>query len=259
MTKLAKSIFGIVVMIVAALILTHLYLRYVVGPPPTPQTTVTIPEGSSVYDEDRIFSQYGVMKPGMLIAAAGVGPSSTASTSLEGKLFPDTYDFYLDSSSSVVIAKMLNDFQVKAEPSLASSSNSERALIIASILEKEVASSTDQAIVAGIIDKRLAAGMPLDIDATICYLKQQEAPTSTVGCYPLSASDFKIDSPYNTYLYKGLPPTPISNPGVAAIQAALNPVASPYWYYLSDPKTGKTIYATTLAQQNANRIKYLGE
>ena len=125
------------------------------------------------------------------------------------------------------------------------------------MIQKEVASSTDEAIVTGILEKRLAAGMPLDIDATICYIKQQQNPTSTKGCYPLAANDYKIDSPYNTYLHKGLPPTPIGNPGADALQAALHPQSSTYWYYLSDPKTGKTIYAATLAQQQANQRKYL--
>jgi UPF0755 protein len=67
----------------------------------------------------------------------------------------------------------------------------------------------------------------------------------------------KNDSPYNSYLHKGLPPTPIGNPGVQAITAAMNPKESPYWYYLSDPKTGKTIFAATLAEQVANQRKYL--
>ena len=115
----------------------------------------------------------------------------------------------------------------------------------------------DQEIVAGIILKRLAEGIPLDIDATVCYAKLLGRPTSTAQACSLSPLDFKIESPYNTYLYKGLPPGPIGNPGTSAITAALHPQSSPYLYYLSDPATGKTIFAKTLDEQNQNRVKYL--
>lgn len=215
------------------------------------EITVTIPEGSTMYDIDRILSANLIIHSGQLIAVA-------SSSMLEGKLFPDTYDFYTGSNVNDVIQKFVTNFNVKAEPLLAvDQANSESNLIIASILEKEVTSSTDQSIVAGILEKRLADGIPLDIDATICYIKEQEHPTSTAGCYPLTPADFQINSPYNTYLYRGLPPGPIGNPGISAIEAALHPQSSPYLYYLSDPKTGETIYAKTLAQQDANRTKYL--
>ena len=224
-----------------------------------PEVTITIPEGFTVYDIDRVLSNAFIIRHGDLIVATGANAAGSASSSvLEGKLLPDTYDFFIGSSASSVIQKFLNNFNAKAEPLLASDpKNAERNLIIASILQKEVASSTDEAIVAGILEKRLTIGMPLDVDATICYIKQQENPTSTTGCYPLFAADYKIDSPYNTYLHRGLPPAPIGNPGVEAITAALHPQSSPYWYYLSDPKTGKTIYAVTLAEQEANSNKYL--
>ena len=77
------------------------------------------------------------------------------------------------------------------------------------------------------------------------------------ACHPITASDLKIDSPYNTYLYAGLPPGPIGSPGREAIQAALTPLDSPYWFYLSDPLTKKTIFSVTLEEHAANRAKYL--
>jgi UPF0755 protein len=221
------------------------------------EVSVTIPEGSTLYDVDRILSNALVIRRGDLIAVA-VG--TTSSTSLEGTLFPDTYKFFTDSDVNAVIKKMVNNFTAKAGPLLATSKNATQDLIVASLVEKEVASSTDQAIVAGIIKKRFATGMTLNIDATICYAKliqAQQTGASSAGCYPLTIGDLKIDSPYNTYTMQGLPPTPISNPGVAAIEATLNPKASPYLYYLSDPKTGKTIYAKTLEEQNANIARYL--
>ena len=212
------------------------------------EATVTIPEGSNVYDIDRILSSALVIRSGALIAVA-------RAQNLEGHLFPDTYQFYTDGNVEEVIQEMTTDFNAKAGPLLISAPTS--TLIIASIVEKEVPNQQDQEIVAGIILKRLADGMPLDIDATVCYAKLLAAPTSTTQACSLTTLDFKIDSPYNTYLNKGLPPGPIGNPGTSAITAALHPQSSPYFYYLSDPATGKTIFAKTLDEQNQNRVKYL--
>jgi UPF0755 protein len=215
------------------------------------EVTVTIPEGSNIYDIDRILSNALVIRPGALINATGT-------QALEGHLFPDTYEFYTNDSVGDVAKEMTDNFNAKAGPLLAADpANATRTLIIASIVEKEVPDQADQELVAGIILKRLADGMPLDIDATVCYAKLLANPTSTAEACSLSALDFKIDSPYNTYLYKGLPPGPIGNPGTSAITAALHPQSSPYLYYLSDPATGKTIFAKTLDEQNQNKVKYL--
>lgn len=215
--------------------------------------TVVIPEGSNLFEVDSILANALVIQRGELINFKDDG-------NLEGMLFPDTYQFFPGSNIKDVVQKFLDAFKQKAEPLLSSDgTNSQRDLIIASILEKEVPDLKDQQVVAGIILKRLAAGMPLDIDATICYAKLLGAPTSTAGCYPITSLDKKIDSAYNTYLYKGLPPGPIGNPGTSAITAALHPESSTYWYYLSDPKTGRTVYAVTLAGQEKNAATYLGD
>jgi UPF0755 protein len=217
------------------------------------EATVTIPEGSTIFDIDRILSNALVIRPGALVNASG-------SQALEGHLFPDTYQFYTNSDPQAVINEMVGNFNTKAAPLLAAApapADATRTLIIASIVQKEVPDMADQELVAGIIIKRLALGMPLDIDATVCYAKFLAEPTSTAQACSLTALDFKIDSPYNTYLYKGLPPGPIGNPGISAITAALHPQSSPYLYYLTDPATGKTIFAKTLDEQNQNRVKYL--
>jgi len=215
------------------------------------EVTVTIPEGSNVYQIDATLADALVIKRGDLIAL-------NTSTSLEGKLFPDTYRFFSNTPAATVAQKLLDNFNVKAAPLLAADpKNATSDLIIASLVEKEVSDPNDQKIVAGIIWKRFKAGMPLDIDATVCYIKYQNNPTSTAGCLPLTPLDYKADSAYNTYLYKGLPPGPIGNPGITALQAAISPETSPYWYYLTDPKTGKTVFAKTLDEQNENRVKYL--
>ena len=213
---------------------------------------VTIPEGFNVYQIDKALSDALVVRSGDFVAYA-------SEHNVEGFLFPDTYQFASGENASSVAQTFVDNFNRKAQPLFASSAapNEGKTLILASILEKEVQSAADQHIVAGILEKRLAAGMPLDVDATVCYAKQVKNPTTLVNCASLAPADFKLDSPYNTYLYRGLPPGPIGNPGTSSIEAAQNPKISQYWYYLSDPATGKTIYAATLAGQEANQAKYL--
>jgi len=168
----------------------------------------------------------------------------------------------------VVLEKILSNFYAKADPLLSSDKeNYERNFILASILEKEVPDFEERKIVTGILLKRLEVDMPLQVDATLCYIKsyayslneQKESGVDSEieSCYPITKKDKKVDSLYNTYLYKGLPPAPISNPGEEAIQAVLEAKSSPYWFYLSDPRTQKTIFSKTLEEHNINRGRYL--
>lgn len=221
----------------------------------SPAITVTIPEGLNLYEMDRTLAAAGVIAPGDLIGFTGDG-------NLEGKLFPDTYQFFEGSNATSVVQKFLNNFNEKAQPILAADPAHERKnLILASLVQEEAPTAHDESMIAGIIQKRLAAGMRLQIDATVCYAKQIALPGETVNCADLVPGDFAADSPYrslyNTYLFAGLPPGPIDDPGIVAIAAAMHPIASPYWYYLSDPATGKIIYAATLTEQEANIKKYL--
>lgn len=179
-------------------------------------------------------------------------------TSLEGFLFPDTYRFYPHSDPALVVKKILDNFELQATPLLTDLRNSGNNdtihwLILASILEKEVINKKEAQTVAGIFEKRLAIGMPLQVDASIIYAKCSRF----ISCPALTRADFRIKSPYNTYLHKGLPPTPISNPGLDSISAARSPVRSNYLYYLSDPRTKETIFSKTFDEHNANRTKYL--
>jgi len=212
---------------------------------------VVIPPGSSIYEVDKILSYNQIISPGDLINLSNAH-------GLEGRLFPDTYRFFTHSSPDLVVQKMLDNFEFKAAPLLRKDpKNIENNLILASLLEKEVPNPGEARIVAGVINKRLRSGMPLQIDATICYLKRQKQGQEFKNCYPLTPLDFKINSTYNTYLHTGWPPGPISSPGLAAIQAAMAPQASSYWYYLSDPVSKKTVFAQTLEEHNENRFKYL--
>ena len=120
---------------------------------------------------------------------------------------------------------------------------------MASLIEKEAVLNTDREIVSGILWKRLNLGIPLQVDATLIFL------TGRKNAKVLYA-DTAIDSPYNTYKYKGLPKGPIANPGLSAIHAALYPKASPYLYYLSAPD-GHIIFSRTLKEHNIAKAKYL--
>jgi len=180
---------------------------------------------------------------------------------LEGFLLPDTYRFLPGESPKNVVLKMVDNFSTKALPILKQDDKllSDRefiykTLILASLLEKELPLLEDQKIAAGILGKRLTIGMPLQVDATILYAKCEEQFSD---CPPLTKEDFKINSVYNTYLFKGLTPTPISNPSTSTIEAAANPTLSSFLYYLSIPKTTTTIFSKTFEEHNHYRFQYL--
>ncbi len=172
--------------------------------------------------------------------------------SLEGYIFPDTYEISEGETCEHVLNMMLNNFSKKLTPELkeeiASQSKSIFDIITAaSMIEKEVRTLDDKKIVSGILWKRLSVDMPLQLDATVNYVTGK----SDAG---VKIKDTKIDSPYNTYKYKGLPKGPISNPGIESITAAIYPVASKYWFYLSD---GITHFSATLEEHNIAKAKYL--
>ena len=125
----------------------------------------------------------------------------------------------------------------------------EEIIIMASLLEEEARQLETKQMIAGILWKRIKMGMPLQVDSSFQYVNGKNT-------FTLSLDDLKIDSPYNTYLYKGLPPTPISNPGLDSILAALTPTVSNYLYFLTG-KDGNMRYAVTHDQHVANKEKYL--
>jgi UPF0755 protein len=175
---------------------------------------------------------------------------------LEGQLFPDTYLIPKTATSDQIIQILNNNFKKKVPQT--SSEN----LIMASIVEREIRGSTDQKIVAGILLKRLKNDWPLQADATVQYaVASNQCKVLSVKCedwwpHNLSKIDLAIKSPYNTYLNRGLPPSPICNPGLSAIQAVLNPTVTDYWFYLAD-SNGVTHYAKTDLEQAENIRKYL--
>jgi len=180
--------------------------------------------------------------------------SATDSASLEGFLFPDTYEFSYDANGEEVARIMLDNFDKKFTLDLRQAIEKQKKTVfdvitMASLIEKEVNTKEDKEIVSGILWKRLNNKVPLQVDATIIYFTEKQGGK-------VSTEETKIDSPYNTYKYLGLPQGPICSPGIESIQAAINPKSSAYWYYLSTPE-GKTIFSRTLEEHNIAKYKYL--
>lgn len=216
---------------------------------PVREAAVVIPEGSTIYDIDAALAASKIMPRHAFEKAA-------ENQNLEGYLFPDTYKFYFDSTPEAVIKKMRDNFTAKAAPVLAKDpAHAKENLVLASIVEREVPDTKDREIVAGILIKRVKAELALQADATLCYVKERLRKGG--DCYPVTSLDKQLPSPYNTYLHKGWPPGPIGNPGIDALQAALSPLVSPYWYYLSDPVTKQTIFSKTFEEHLRNQTKYL--
>lgn len=183
---------------------------------------------------------------------------SDFNASLEGFLWPATYQLIPGDSFYNLTALMIKNFNSQIQNHFKEQiQNNPRDfysnLIMASILEKELTDIGDKKIASGLLWKRLEHNMKLQIDATVCYAKNE----SFDNCHNLKAADLNFDSIYNTYLYKGLPPTPICNPGLSSLEAALEPQASDYWYYLTDPQTKKAIFSRTLVEHNLAIQKYL--
>ncbi|MBI2582856.1 endolytic transglycosylase MltG [Candidatus Azambacteria bacterium] len=220
--------------------------RPVVVVPPRPEVTLTFPEGFASRDIAARLTEAGL--PGEEFLGL------VQLRRLAGRLFPDTYRFFLDSSAEDIVSRFLANFERQLTPELRAEilrqgKTAEEVLTMASLIEKEVRGPTDRAIVSGILWKRLALGIPLQVDATLAYITGKKDTR-------FSQAETRIESPYNTYLYLGLPPGPIANPGFESIQAALYPAPSPYLYYLS-AKDGTTIFSRTLQEHNLAKARYL--
>lgn len=195
----------------------------------------------------------------------GLPPEDFLKVAKVGYMFPDTYAFPKEASAASVARKMLVTFESKFGPKLKERAQKEgltekEVIILASMVEREVKYADDRPKVAGILLNRLRQEMPLQVDATVQYALASLKCKQSVKCdwwlENLTREDLEIDSPYNTYLNVDLPPTPISNPGLASIEALVYPTKTAYLYYLSDHE-GKMHYAQTLEEHNENIRKYL--
>ncbi len=219
----------------------------------THQKKLTIIEGWNLNHIAEYLQEEGIGSKEEFYRLAGKPPhfeepakpgSMSDNGTLEGYLFPDTYYVSFHADMEEVIGMMMDNFEKRATEEW-----SEEVVTIASLIEKEVFLVEDKELVSGIIRRRMELGMPLQIDATITYLTGKRSTR-------VSIEETRINSPYNTYRYTGLPEGPIANPGLSSIEAALNPKDSEYLYYLSKP-TGETVFSKTLVEHNIAKNKYL--
>ncbi len=171
----------------------------------------------------------------------------------EGRLFPDTYHVPQDQTPSELLKLLSNTFTDKQTqwllPEASTTLTLDEVVILASILEREANDEESMKMVSGILQNRLAIGMPLQVDATMEYILDKPLKN-------LTPDDLKIDSPYNTYLYKGLPPTAIGNPGLVALKAVVEPTNSDYLFYITG-NDGKFYYAKNFDEHRLNIARYL--
>jgi len=210
---------------------------------------VTIPEGYTIKKTAAVLDQGGVVKGSDYMAQAVAGPFTyeflkdlPPGTSLEGFLFPDTYLIPRNGTAKQLIALQLDAFNrhwddTRKGQAAQRKLNPLQIVTIASMIEREARFEEDRPLVASVIYNRLSAGWPLQVDATVLYAKG-------IWQSSVTTQDRMIASPYNTYLHTGLPPGPIANPGIKAIDAALQPAQTGYFFYLSDPQ-GHNHYAKT--------------
>ncbi len=219
--------------------------RMVYGEQGQTKVRVTIPEGTNSYDIAFILLK--------VIPDFNAPKFISLAEKYEGSLYPDTYYFFENVKSEQIISTMVGNFDKKIstikEEIDAFGKPLKDVINMASIVEKESTSDEKtKQIVAGILWKRLEDDMHLQVDAPFYYI------TKKAGGYTFD--DLKIESPYNTYLYKGLPKGPISNPSVETILATVTPIETDYWFYLTG-SDGEMRYAVTFDKHIENKNRYL--
>ena len=219
--------------------------------------TVVVPEGYTMFDIAAAVEQAGLGPAADFLTAAkgdvfllrGIDPNAQ---SLEGYLFPDTYQFTRIDSAHDIAAAMVHRFRQEAQKiGLLGRADTHRIVTMASIVEKETAVPAERPLVASVYYNRLARNMALGADPTVVYA------ALLAGRYrgTIYQSDLQFDSPYNTYKYPGLPPGPIANPGLASLQAALHPAHSDFLYFVSD-NNGHHRFARTVEEHGRNVAAY---
>lgn len=229
------------------------------------EVVVLIQEGLTSAEIEEILISKGLIKKGRLAEAIQEKnlnqnykydflADKTKGANLEGYLFPDTYKFYKKTTPEEILEKILNNFGKKVGLDMRVEIARQRktifeVLTMASIVQEEANGASDMKIIAGIFENRLEIGKPLEADSTINFITGKKMPQALY-------SDLEISSPYNTYKNIGLPPGPIDNPGLDAIQAVIWPEKTDYLYFLHTPD-GKAIYSKTYEEHLKNKAKYL--
>lgn len=231
---------------------------------------LTFPEGWTAAQMAARLSSNGLDGDGFLALVAKPIPewrdaypalqSLPEGASIEGFLFPDTYTFLFSATSEAIVSKMLRNFEARFTPDMREESARQKKSIfeivtLASIVEREIGTAKQSAediarergMVSDLFWRRLADGHALESDATVRYARGGEAKVQH------SLDDIAVDSPYNTYANKGLPPGPISNPGLISLHAALYPIANDFYFFLNNPKTGKTFFSKTFEEHVRNK------
>lgn len=223
------------------------------------EKTITFIEGWSIEDMADYLERENIVPRASFLSAASrqyqfpaVSMLSSERT-LEGYLFPDTYRVFHDTTAEDLVVKMLENFEIKVSEEMRGALTRQgrtldEAIILASILEREVKTPQDKERAGGVLINRLEAGIPLQADSTVNYVTGKRVTRA-------SSEDIKIDSPYNTYKYRGLPPGPISNPGLAAIKAAVYPEEHAFYYFLTTP-SGEAVFSKTLDEHNRMKAKF---
>lgn len=184
-----------------------------------------------------------------------------ASKGKEGRLFPDSYLVPLDVSAPRLVEIINENFRRRTadvrKKAARQKLTAEELLIIASLVEREAREKDDRILVAGILLKRWRSNWPLQVDATVQYAKALSSPSLKGEWWPpLSGRDLSLESPFNTYLHLGLPPSPICNPSLQSLEATVDYRETPFWFYLSD-KEGRVHFARSLEEHQENIKKYL--
>lgn len=226
---------------------------------------VTIPEGFLVREIDRRLAENGLIQEGELISMDENVKFDLSQyyflsdrpkgSSLEGFYFPDTYKYKKEVSVEDVAKKMLDNFGRKFNEDLQLEVKRQgktvyETIVLASIIEKEAGSREDMKKVSSVFHNRLQIGQRLESDATVNYVIGKGRAQATY-------EDLKTNSPYNTYMYAGLPPGPISNPGIDAIEAAIYPDKTDYFFFLTRSDNGLAVFSKTFDEHILNKRKYL--
>jgi UPF0755 protein len=220
---------------------------------------VTIPEGYTMFDIAKVMEEAGLGSAADFLHVAEtetqlISDLAPEATSLEGYLFPNTYQFTRTQSLEEMAAAMVHQFRVVAQQiglGVGPNLDVTKVVTMASIVEKETAAPEERPRVASVYFNRLALKMALDADPSVIYAEL------LAGTYQgsLHHDDLAVDSPYNTYRFPGLPPGPIGNPGRSALQAALHPDSTDFLYFVSDDN-GHHRFARSLEEHNRNVAAY---
>lgn len=224
--------------------------------------SVTIPEGWTMFDIATELNRQGICTREDFLAAArdpsAISDLAPDAQSLEGFLFPSTYEFTRHTSCEQIAKRMVGDFRAIWEVVAPAASMQfpdgltlQQIVTLASLVERETPRAEERPLVAGVFYNRLHRGFPLQCDPTVQYALDIAGKPEKI----VHSRDLRIDSPYNTYLHRGLPPGPIANPGEASLRAALTPATTDFMYFVANDHGGH-FFSKTLAEHNRNVARY---